>query len=118
MQGVASLHLWTSAVQADIFISVPHAAINALTYEKNQNCWKFLMEMRPALKNDIALMRPQMSWLPSLNAPIGREEEGQGHKVTDQFCVPLMFPWVTWVLKESVPWLAREKVVCVRGMVY
>lgn len=48
--------------------------------------------MRPAIKNDIAPMRPQMSWLPSLNAPIGREDEGQGHKVTDQFCAPLMFP--------------------------
>lgn len=48
--------------------------------------------MRPAIKNDIAPMRPQMSWLPSLNAPIGKEEEGEGHKVTDQFCVPLTFP--------------------------
>lgn len=119
MQGLASLNLWTSDGKTDTFISVPHAAINALTYEKNQNCWKSLIEMRPANKNGIAPgRRPQMSWLPSLNAPIGREEEGQGHKVTDQFCAPLTFPWVTWELKESVPCLAREKSVCVPGMVY
>lgn len=119
MQGLASLHLWRSAGKTDTFVSVPHAAINALTYESNQNCWKSLIEMRPANKNGIALrMRPQMSWLPSLNAPIGREEEGQGDKVTDQLCAPLTFPWVTWELKESVPWLAREKLVCVPGVVY